>query len=343
MLTAGKIAMEFDGELIGDSPLPITSVCKIDPGPKDAISFLANPKYEQFLTTTEAGVVLVKKDQQVPSNKNTTFIKVKDPYACFCIVLGKYFDPTTHPVGISEKCHVNGNIDILHGLYIGEFAVIGKNVSIGKNVRIYPQAYIGDDCNIGENTVIYPGVRIYKDTNIGSNCIIHSGTIIGSDGFGFVPQKDGSYIKIPQVGNVIIENDVEIGANCTIDRATMGSTIIRQGVKLDNLIQVAHNCEIGRNTVIAALTGISGSVKLGDNCVIGGQVGFVGHIVVANGTQIGAQSGIMKNIEEEGQKWIGSPIMPLKEAFKSQVVYRNLSELDTKIHHIEKKISEIEK
>ncbi|MFM9943636.1 MAG: UDP-3-O-(3-hydroxymyristoyl)glucosamine N-acyltransferase [Bacteroidia bacterium] len=337
MLTAEKVAQELDGELLGDSSIIINSVCKIDAGIKDAISFLANPKYEQFLETTEAGIVLVKIDQSLPKRKDVTFIKVKDPYTSFCIILGKYFNPTSHPKGISEKCHVRGNIDIVEGLYLGEFSVIGKNVKLGKNVKIYPQSYVGDNCTLGENTVIYPGVRIYSETTIGNNCIIHSGTVVGSDGFGFALQKDGTYIKIPQVGNVIIENDVEIGANCTIDRATIGSTILRQGVKLDNLIQVAHNVEIGKNTVIAAQAGISGSVKLGDNCVIGGQVGFVGHITIADGTQIGAQSGIPKNITEPGKQWIGSPIMPLKEAFRAQVIYRKLPELDGRVNNLEKK------
>jgi UDP-3-O-[3-hydroxymyristoyl] glucosamine N-acyltransferase len=336
MLTAEKVAQELDGELLGDSSHIISTVCKIDAGSADAISFLANPKYESFLETTEAGVVLVKPDQALPSRNNITFIKVKDPYTAFCIILGKYFNPVTHPKGISEKCHVGGKIDIIEGLYIGEFAVIGKNVTLAKNVKVYPQVYIGDNCTIGENTVIYAGAKIYNDIKIGANCIIHSGTVIGSDGFGFALQKDGSYIKIPQIGNVIVEDDVEIGANCTIDRATMGSTIIRQGVKLDNLIQVAHNVEIGKNTVIAAHTGISGSVKLGENCVIGGQVGFVGHITVANGTQIGAQSGITKTITEENRQWIGSPILPLKDAFKAIAVYRNLPELDLRVSKLEK-------
>jgi len=340
MLTAHQIAQELDGEVIGDSNLIINSVCKIDAGSSDAISFLANLKYEAFLETTEAGIVLVEPNQKLPTRENVTFIKVKNPYNAFCIVLGKYFDPIKHPTGVSEKSHVSGNVDIKEGLYLAEFSYIGKNVILEKNVKVYQHAFIGDNCTIGKNSVIYPGVRIYRDTVIGENCIIHSGTVIGSDGFGFVPQKDGSYIKIPQVGNVVIENNVEIGANCTIDRATMGSTIIRQGVKLDNLIQVAHNVEIGKNTVIAAQTGISGSVKLGDNCVIGGQVGFVGHIIVADGTQIGAQSGIMKSIEEQNSQWIGSPIMPLKDAFKAQVLYRKLPDMNTRLNTIEKKISE---
>ena len=336
MLTAERLAQELDGELVGDSSIIINSVCKIDAGFKDAISFLANPKYELFLETTTASIVLVNKDQALPLRNDITFIKVKDPYTSFCIILGKYFNPVTHPSGISEKCHVMGNIDIIEGLYIGEFAVIGKNVTLGKNVKLYPQTYIGDNCTLGDNTVIYAGVKIYNETKIGNNCIIHSGTVIGSDGFGFAMQKDGSYIKIPQVGNVEIENDVEIGANCSIDRATMGSTIIKQGAKLDNLIQIAHNVEIGKNTVIAALTGVSGSVKLGDGCVIGGQVGFVGHISVADGTQIGAQSGITKNITEKGKQWIGRPGMPLRDAFKAMAVYRRLPELADKINKLEK-------
>lgn len=342
MLTAEKVALEFDGELIGDGSRVINAVCKIDAGMPDAISFLANAKYNQFLSSTEAGVVLVGADQELPDSSNITFIKVKDPYTAFCIVLSKYFNPVTHPTGISEKSHVSGDVEIKEGLYLAEFAYVGKNVSLGKHVKVYQHAYIGDNCVIGDYTVIYPGVRIYHETRIGKNCVIHSGTVVGSDGFGFAPQKDGSYIKIPQVGNVVIENDVEIGANCTIDRATLGSTIIRNGVKLDNLIQVAHNVEIGKDTVIAAQAGISGSVKLGANCVIGGQVGFVGHIEIANGTQIGAQSGIPKTISDAGKQWIGSPIMPLKEAFKAQVVYRNLPEYAKRINELEKKLGEVD-
>ena len=342
MLTAGQVATELAGELIGNPTKDILSVCKIDEGTNDAISFLANPKYEHFLETSRAGVILVKTDQNIPLREGITYIKVKDPYTSFCIILGKYFNPVKHPEGISEKCHVNGKIEITNGLYLGEFVVIGKNVILGENVKIYPQTFVGDNCTIGNNTVLHPGVKVYSETRIGNNCTIHSGTVIGSDGFGFAMQKDGSYIKIPQVGNVILEDNVEIGANCTIDRATMGSTIIRKGVKLDNLIQVAHNVEIGENTVIAAQTGISGSAKLGENCVIGGQVGFVGHIHVAPGTQIGAQSGIPKTIAEPGKQWIGSPIMPLKDALKAQVVFRKLPEMDGKIRNIEKQISESE-
>lgn len=341
MLTANQIATELDGTCIGDANREIRDVCKIDAGYPEAISFLANVKYEGYLNVTRAGIVLVKNDQVLPDRNDITFIKVKDPYAGFCIVMGKYFNPVTHPTGISEKSHVSGNVEIKEGLYLAEFAYIGKRVKLGNHVKIYQHAYIGDDCIIGDHTVIYAGAKVHNQTVIGEHCIIHSGTVIGADGFGFVPQKDGSYVKIPQIGNVLIEDRVEIGANCTIDRATMGSTIIREGVKLDNLIQVAHNVEIGKNTVIAAQTGISGSVKLGDNCVIGGQVGFVGHITVADGTQIGAQSGIPKSITDPGKQWIGSPIMPLKEAFKNQVIYRNLTELDLKVNHLEKKLNEL--
>lgn len=342
MLSANQIAEELEGTCQGNPERTIDSVCKIDAGSSNALSFLANPKYEPFLESTEAGIVLVNADQQLPERNNITFIKVKDAYASFCIILGKYFNPIKHPKGISEKANFSAKMEISEGLYLGEFASVGKHVKLGKNVKIYPHVYIGDDCKIGDNTILYPGVKLYKETIIGNNCIIHSGTVIGSDGFGFVPQKDGSYVKIPQIGNVIIEDHVEIGSNCSIDRATIGSTRICEGVKLDNLIQVAHNVEIGKNTVIAAQTGVSGSVKLGERCVIGGQVGFVGHIHIADGTQIGAQSGIPKSITEPDQRFIGSPIMPLKEAFKNQVLYRNLSKMDQKLTTLEKKIDEIE-
>lgn len=340
MLIAENISKELNGELVGNPNQLINSVSKIDFGVENSISFLSNPKYESHLQSTKASVILITKNQKIPQNTDKTYIKVDDPYIGFCIILGKYFNPKTHPQGIRTNSYISENTQIPTNIYIGEFSYIGNNVKIGNSVKIYPQVYIGDNCTIGENTVLYAGVKIYEECIIGNNCIIHSGTVIGSDGFGFARQKDGTYVKIPQIGNVIIEHDVEIGANCTIDRATMGSTIIKQGVKLDNMIQIAHNVEIGKNTVIAAQTGVSGSVKIDEGCVIGGQVGFVGHIYVAKGTQIGAQSGIAKSINEPGLQWIGSPSTLLKEAFKSQVIYRKLPEIDKKISEIEKKISE---
>ncbi|MCC6722763.1 MAG: UDP-3-O-(3-hydroxymyristoyl)glucosamine N-acyltransferase [Bacteroidia bacterium] len=339
MLKAGQICIELNGELSGNADQNVSSVSKIDMGAEDSLSFLSNPKYESFLENTKASVILVSKNQNIPTNTDKTFIKVDDPYNSFCIILGKYFNPKTHPSGIKTNTFVSENVVLPQEIYLGEFSYIGKNVKLGYNVKIYPNVYIGDNSEIGENTILFSGVNIYDDMKIGSNCIIHSGTVIGSDGFGFVRQNDGTYVKIPQIGNVVIENDVEIGANCTIDRATMGSTIIRQGVKLDNLIHIAHNVEIGKNSVIAGQTGISGSVRMDENCVVGGQVGFVGHIYIAKGTQIGAQSGIVKSITEPGQKWIGSPAIHLQDAFKSQVIYKKLPEIDKKINELEKKLN----
>ncbi|NUM31410.1 MAG: UDP-3-O-(3-hydroxymyristoyl)glucosamine N-acyltransferase [Bacteroidetes bacterium] len=340
MLTAGQISKELKGELIGNSDQIIDSVSKIDMGQKNSISFLSNPKYEHHLKSTEASVILVSKTQILPELNFKTFIKVDDPYTSFCIILGKYFNPQTHPQGISTQASIGENTNTDETMYIGEYSSFGKNVKLGKNIKIYPNVFIGNNCQIGENTILYAGVKVYENCKIGNNCIIHCGTVIGSDGFGFARQNDGVYIKIPQIGNVEIEDNVEIGANATIDKATMGSTIIRQGVKLDNMVHIAHNVEIGKNTVIAAQTGISGSVKIDEGCVVGGQVGFVGHIYIAKGTQIGAQSGISKSITEENTKWIGSPAIHLKDAFKSQVIFKKLPEMDKKLNELEKKFRE---
>ncbi len=335
MFSAKEIAAFTGCTIEGNEQTFVKNVAKIEEASNDDLAFLSNPKYEQHLYDTKAGIVFVKKDFELKKEVNATILRSDNPYLHFCMALDKYFNPNIHPKGIENPCFIGEGIVLDENTYAGAFSYIAKGVKIGKNVKIYPNAYIGLGCEIGDNTVLYSGVHVMPNCKIGNHCIIHSGTVIGSDGFGFAPMPDGTYAKIPQVGNVIVEDNVEIGSNCSIDRATMGSTIIRKGVKLDNLIQVAHNAEVGENTVIAAQTGISGSTKLGKQCVIGGQVGFVGHITVANGTQIGAQSGVQKEIKEENQQFIGSPIMPLREAFKTQVLVRNLPSLNERIKNLE--------
>jgi len=338
MLSAKEIAQFVSGTIQGNESATVESVAKIEEATDKDLAFLSNPKYEHFLYKTKAAIVFVNKNIIPKEKVNCTLIKTDNPYLSFCMCLDKYFNPNIHPKGIEQPNFVAAAVGLAldEESYIGAFSYVAHETKLGKGVKIYPQVYIGNDCEIGDNTVLYPGVKVMPGCKIGNNCIIHSGTVIGSDGFGFAPMPDGSYSKIPQVGNVIIEENVEIGSNCSIDRATMGSTIIRKGVKLDNLIQVAHNAEIGAHTVIAAQTGISGSTKLGKRCVIGGQVGFVGHISVADGTQIGAQSGVQRAIIQENQQFIGSPIMPLREAFKTQVLVRNLPQINERLNKLEK-------
>ncbi len=332
------IAKLLNGSIIGDADRMFNSVSKIDQSIPGSLAFLANPKYEHHLYSTTAGVILINKQIEINQPIDATIIQVDDAYSSFCEVLNVYFNTYSHKTGIEAGAYVHASAQLGKDVYIGSGAYVSANVKIGDNVKIYPNSFVGENCKIGNGTVFYAGVKVYHDCAIGQDCIVHAGVVIGSDGFGHAPQKDGTYIKIPQIGNVIIEDKVEIGANSAIDRATLGSTIIKSGVKLDNFIQVAHNVEIGENTVIAAHTGISGSVKLGKNCIIGGQVGFVGHITVADKTQIGAQSGISKDISDVGMQWIGSPIMPLREAFKTQVIYRNLPKLKSQIEALEKEL-----
>ena len=336
MLTAEKIAQFTGGKVVGDLNTAITNVAKIEEATTGDLAFVGNPKYEHYVYETKASVVFVKLGFEPQQAVNCTLIKSAHPYLSFCQVLDQYFNPISHPTGVENLSFIAAGVAVDESSYIGAFAYIAEGVKLGKGVKIYPNCVIGKNCEVGDNTIIYAGTQVMPECKIGNDCIIHSGTVIGSDGFGHAPMPDGSFAKIPQVGNVIIENNVEIGSNCSIDRATMGSTIIRNGVKLDNLIQVAHNVEIGENTVIAAQTGISGSTKLGERCMIGGQVGFVGHITVANGTQIGAQSGIQKAIKQENQAFIGSPSMPLREAFKTQVLVRNLPKLNERLTKLEK-------
>ena len=338
--TVQQIAALIGGEIVGNENLAINKLEKIQDATSGCLAFLDNLKYEVHLYTTKASAVIVHKDF-IPKEKiDTTLIKVADPRASFSALLEEYYKFLNFiKKGIEQPSYMASTATMGSDEYRGAFSYIGENCFIGNNVKIYPHTYVGDNVIIGNNTILHAGVKIYANCVIGSQCVIHSGAVIGSDGFGFAPMPDGSYKTVPQVGNVIIEDHVDIGANTVIDCATMGSTIIRQGVKLDNLIQIAHNVEIGKNTVIAAQTGVSGSTIIGEQCIIGGQVGFVGHITIANKTSIGAQSGIAKSVLQSGKAIAGSPAFDYKNNLKSMVVYKKLPELQERIEDIEAKIS----
>ncbi len=336
--TTQSITAFLNGKLEGNGTVIIDMPAKIEDAQSNHISFIANPKYEHFAKTTQAGVLIVRKDFQKPKESKSALIRVDDPYAAFNMVLNLFMQNANQRSGIEQHSYVSMSAKLGKLIYIGAFAYVGENVSIGHNSKIFPGVFLGDNVQVGEDTIIYAGAKVYHNCAIGKSCIIHSGVVIGSDGFGFVPKADDSFEKIPQTGNVVIEDNVEIGANTTIDRATLGSTIIRKGVKLDNLIQVAHNVEIGENTAIAAQAGISGSTKIGKNCLIGGQAGIVGHITIADGTRIGAQSGVGKSITSKNKSWLGSPVIEHRESLKTHVIYRNLTDLEKRITELEKKL-----
>ncbi|RZK43946.1 MAG: UDP-3-O-(3-hydroxymyristoyl)glucosamine N-acyltransferase [Pedobacter sp.] len=341
--TAEQISEFLSGIIVGDPSVSVGELAKIENGAEGSLCFLSNPKYESYLYTTKASVVIVSKDF-VPSQPiSCTLIKVKDPYSAFSLLLEKYnqaLNQDRNEEGITQPSAIHPSVKLGKNVFIGAFCSIEENVEIGDNCRIYTQVYIGANTKIGADTTLYPGVKIYNRSIIGDRVIVHANAVIGSDGFGFAPQPDGTYNKIAQIGNVVIEDDVEIGANTAIDRATMGSTFIRRGAKLDNLIQVAHNVEVGSHAVVAAQSGISGSTKLGENSVIGGQVGIAGHLILGKGTQVGAQAGINFNTEENKQ-WHGSPAQPLKEWMRSTVIFKKLPEVDKRIRTLEAKIAEL--
>lgn len=340
--TAQQIATLVQGEIEGNANATVSSVAKIEESKEGDLCFLANAKYEEYLYTTKASVVLVNKNFQLKNEVSTTLIRVADAYASFALLLQTYQDITSPKAkeGIEEQVHIATSAQLGEGLYIGSFSYIGEKAVIGERTSIYPGCFIGSQVKIGKNCILYPGVKIYKDCVIGDNVIIHAGTVIGSDGFGFAFENN-AFKKIPQVGNVVIGNDVEIGANCTIDRATMGSTIIKSGAKLDNLIQIAHNVEVGENTVIAAQAGVSGSSKIGRFVMVGGQAGIVGHIKIADGTRINAQSGVSKEIAEPKSAVTGSPAYDYRSMLKSQVVYRQLPDLQKQMREMELAIAEL--
>jgi UDP-3-O-[3-hydroxymyristoyl] glucosamine N-acyltransferase len=341
--TINQIAAMLRGEVRGNGNEKINMLGKIQDAKKGQIAFLANPKYEQYIYTTQASAVIVKKDFQARKEITATLILVEDAYSSFTLLLEEYHRAVSfQKSGVEEPSFIGKDSSVGKNIYRGAFSYIGNNVKIGDNVKIYPHVFVGDNATVGNNTILHPNVKLYADTKIGNDCVIHSGTVIGSDGFGFAPQEDGSYKTIPQLGNVIIEDNVCIGANTVVDCATLfgDSTVIRKGVKLDNLIQIAHNVEIGKNTVIAAQTGISGSSKVGENNMIGGQVGIAGHLVIANNTGIGAQAGIGKSIKEEGQRIIGSPAFDVKEYFKAYAVFKKLPEINERLRELERKTKE---
>ncbi|UPT70490.1 MAG: UDP-3-O-(3-hydroxymyristoyl)glucosamine N-acyltransferase [Flavobacterium sp. JAD_PAG50586_2] len=333
--TAAQIAGILEGEVVGNPDAEVFKLAKIEEGTEGSLTFLANPKYVNFIYTTAATITIVNNDF-VPENElTTTLIKVEDAYQSFSKLLEYYNQVKLMKSGIEQPSVISENVTYGEQLYLGSFSYIGKNVSIGKNVKIYPNCFIGDNVKIGDNCIFFAGVKIYSETIIGNNCNFHSGCVVGSDGFGFAPTDNGTFNKIPQIGNVVIEDNVEIGANSTIDRATLGTTLIRKGVKLDNHIQVAHNVEIGENTVIAAQTGIAGSTKIGSNCMIGGQVGIAGHITIGNNVRVQAQSGIGKSIAD-GEVIQGSPAFNYGDYSKSYVHFRNLPKIVSDIEELKK-------
>ncbi len=336
--TAKQISELINGKIDGNPDAIVTDVSRIEEGLPNTLTFLSNPKYNNYIYTTNASVVIVNNSFIAEKPIKATLIRVEDAYQSIAKLMQFYEASLPKKSGIEEPSFINKTAKLGDFIYIGAFAYIGENVTIGNNSQIYPQAYIGDGVTVGDNTIIYSGAKIYKGCKIGSNCIIHSGAVIGSDGFGFAPNSNGKFDKIPQLGNVIIGNFVEIGANTTIDRATMGSTIINEGTKLDNLIQVAHNVEIGKNSVLAAQVGIAGSSKIGNNAMFGGQVGVSGHLKIADNVKIAAQSGISKNIIKENSVQMGSPSFDASQFNKSYVIFRKLPELYKKLNEIEQQI-----
>ncbi len=333
-----KIAQYINGEIEGNPQVEISNIAKIEEAKEGDISFLANPKYTPFIYSTKASAVIVNEDFIPEKPIKTNLLKVKDSYQAFSKLL-EVVDIKDEKKGIETPSFIHPDAKIGKNVYIGAFAYISKGAQIDDNVKIYPHCFVGENVKVGENSTIFSNVSIYHETSIGKNVTIHSGAVIGADGFGFAPNNGSHYKKVPQIGNVIIEDYVEIGANTSIDRATLGSTIIRKGVKLDNFIQVAHNVEIGENTVIAAHTGISGSSKIGKNCMIGGQVGIAGHIQIGDNVKVGAQSGISKSIKDN-EIVIGSPALPYRNFKKSSILFKNLDDLHNRILALEKKLNE---
>lgn len=343
--SAEQIAGLLGGTIEGDPKVTVNNLSKIEEGKPKTLSFLANAQYTPYIYETDASIVIVNRSLALekPVKETCTLIRVDDAYGSFAKLLELYNQLKGEKKGIEQPSFIHASAEIGENCYVGAFAYIGENVKIGNNVKIYPQVYVGDNVTIGDNTTLFAGVKIYHDCVIGSHCTIHASSVIGSDGFGFAPNNGDVYNKVPQIGNVVIEDQVEIGSNTSIDRATLGSTIIRKGVKLDNLIQIAHNVEIGENTVIAGQTGIAGSAKIGKNCMIAAQVGIVGHLKIADGVKIAGQSGIGSAIEKEGEIVQGSPAFNIGEYKRSYVLFRSLPKLNDKLRELEKKINEVSK
>ena len=339
--TAEMIAGLLNGIIVGDKNATVSTVSSIDGGKAGSLAYLTNPKYEQYVYTTEASIVLVDNTFEPKDEVKTTLIKVENVGQCVLNLLEMYNATRPRKTGISKLASINENATVGDDCYVGDFTVIEAGAKVGANVQIYPQCYIGDNVTIGEGTKLYPGVKIYEGCSVGKNCILHAGVVIGADGFGFAPREDGSFAKIPQLGNVIIEDDVELGANTCIDRAKTDSTIIRRGVKLDNLIQIGHNVEIGSDTVMSAQVGIAGTSKVGSNCFVAGQVGVADHVTIGNKVQIGSKSGIDKNVPD-GEIRFGYPALPGLQYHRSFAVFRQLPEMSQKMREMEKRIAKLE-
>ncbi|MBV1924703.1 MAG: UDP-3-O-(3-hydroxymyristoyl)glucosamine N-acyltransferase [Flavobacteriaceae bacterium] len=334
--TAAQIAGILEGEVDGNPEIEVSKLAKIEEGVAGSLTFLANPKYTQFIYTTDASITIVDAGFVAENDIKTTLIRVEDAYKAFSKLLDYYNQVKMNKTGIEQPAFISDSATYGENLYLGAFSYLGDNVSIGNNVKIYPNVFIGDNVKLADNVIVFAGAKIYSDSIVGQNCVIHSGAIVGADGFGFTPNEKGEYTKVPQTGNVILEDNVDIGAGTTIDRATLGSTVIKKGVKLDNQIQIAHNVEIGENTVIAAQTGIAGSTKIGKNCMIGGQVGIVGHITIGDNVRIQAQSGIGRNVKDN-ETLQGSPALNYGDYNKSYVHFKNLPKIIERINNLEKK------
>ena len=333
--TASQIAGILEGEVVGNPEIAVHKLSKIEEGMAGSLTFLANPKYTPFVYSTKASIIIVNRDFTPEQRLNPTLIKVDDAYKSFSKLLSYYNQVKFNKTGVESPVFISESARYGENFYMGAFSYLGNNVTIGHDVKIYPNVYIGDNVTIGDRTVVFAGAKIYSETVIGKDCVVHSGVIIGADGFGFAPNENGEFSKVPQTGNVVLEDHVDVGAGTTIDRATLGSTILRRGVKLDNQIQIAHNVEIGEHTVIAAQTGIAGSTKIGRQCMIGGQVGIVGHIVIGDRVKIQAQSGISRNIKDD-EVLQGSPALGYADYNKSYVHFKNLPKLVNRIENLEK-------
>lgn len=336
--TAQQISQLINGVVEGDPNAIVRDVSKIEEGKPETLTFLANLKYASYIYSTQASVVIVNKDFVAEQPVKATLIRVEDSYKALAKLLQMYQASQPRKTGIEQPSFISSSAKLGDFVYVGAFSYVGDNVIIGNNVQIYPQSYIGDGVEIKDNTIVYPGVKIYKGCKIGTNCVIHSGAVVGSDGFGFAPGSDGRFEKIPQIGIVVLEDDVEVGSNTTIDRGTMGATLVKKGVKLDNLIMIAHNVEVGENTVMAAQSGIAGSTKIGRNVMFGGQVGVAGHLKVADGVKAAAQTGVAGNIKEEGMVIMGSPAFQVMQFNKAYVVFKNLPDLKNRIEKLEKEL-----
>lgn len=342
--TAQQISALVKGRIEGDTSAIVNGFAKIEEAKSTDLAFLANPKYEEFLYTTHAGIVIVGESLQLKQAVYSTLIRVTDAYSSFALLMQHYQQMKAKSlVGIQNPVYIHSSASIGKDVFIGAFAYIGENAVVGDGAKLYPHVFVGDNAAVGERSTLHAGVKIYHDCLIGNDVTIHAGSVLGSDGFGFAPQQNGTYTKVPQLGNVVVEDHVEIGANCCIDRATMGSTLIRKGTKLDNLLQIAHNVEVGENSVIAAQTGISGSTKIGKNVMMGGQVGVGGHIVIADGTKVGGQTGVSKSILVPNTAVDGTPALDFKESLRSKLVYRRLPAIEKKLAELEQQITALTK